>query len=175
MQIYEKLCHEFQLWQNYMELGYIMDEHMDDPAAATSWSCSTEPPDTPIAPTILPSLFRSTTPPGKVINPPLECSMLYNGPPGCDNLPISPESMSKKRAVFAFLIAMSIDLIPTRHCPSGERRRGLPLHRQWRCSLERLFPVLFLWLPATTFLQDLMWCPYVLILRPPEHQKAHRY
>jgi hypothetical protein len=44
------------------------------PASATTWSSSTVLPETPIAPTILPSAFFSGTPPGKEIKPPLETS-----------------------------------------------------------------------------------------------------
>jgi len=45
------------------------------------WSFSTVEPETPIAPMIVsPSLIGM--PPGNVISPPLECSMLYSGPPG---------------------------------------------------------------------------------------------
>src|SRR5688500_13901901 len=41
------------------------------PAAATSWSCSTVEPETPMAPMIVPSADLSGTPPGKVIRPSL--------------------------------------------------------------------------------------------------------
>jgi hypothetical protein len=41
----------------------------------------------------------SGMPPGKVISPPLETSMLKSGPPGCDKAPISPVGISKKRVV----------------------------------------------------------------------------
>ena len=53
------------------------------PAVATAWSFSTLLPDTPIAPITSPSAFLTTTPPGNVIKPPLECSILYNEVPGC--------------------------------------------------------------------------------------------
>ena len=51
------------------------------PASATRRSFSTVSPDTPIAPKILPRLSLSGNPPGKVISPPLECSIAYNAPP----------------------------------------------------------------------------------------------
>jgi len=51
-------------------------------ASATAWSFSTVLPDTPTAPTSCPAPFLTGTPPGNVISPLLECSMLYNEPPG---------------------------------------------------------------------------------------------
>jgi hypothetical protein len=45
------------------------------PAVATAWSFSTVPPLTPIAPMTSPVAFFNSTPPGKVISPPLEISM----------------------------------------------------------------------------------------------------
>ena len=64
---------------------------------------------------ISPASLCSGTPPGKVIRPPLLCSMPYNGPPGWLRPPMLPVGMSKKRAVLAFLIAMSPE--PS-HAPS---------------------------------------------------------
>ena len=58
--------------------------------------------------TVPPGVVRRT-PPGNEISPPLECSIPYSGPPGCDSLPISPVGMSKSRAVLAFLMAMSTE------------------------------------------------------------------
>ena len=46
------------------------------PAVAISWSCSIVPPLTPIAPIIFPPSFFKGTPPGKVMSPSLESSML---------------------------------------------------------------------------------------------------
>jgi hypothetical protein len=51
---------------------------------------------------------RSGIPPGKVISPLLDTSMLNSGPPGWDSDPSSPLFMSKNRAVRAFLRAVSI-------------------------------------------------------------------
>src|SRR5262249_10959305 len=78
------------------------------PAAATLWSFSTELPLTPIAPNNTPSWIIGS-PPGKVMRPPFETSMPYRGFPGCDSLPSSPDPMVKKQAVFAFLMAISIE------------------------------------------------------------------
>ena len=64
------------------------------PASATVWSFSTVLPETPIAPMIV-SPYRIGIPPGKLIKPPLECSMLKSAPPGWESLPISPVFMSK--------------------------------------------------------------------------------
>ncbi len=49
---------------------------VEAPASATVWSFSTVLPETPMAPTTSPSAFFSGMPPGKVIRPVLECSML---------------------------------------------------------------------------------------------------
>jgi hypothetical protein len=42
-------------------------------------------PETPMAPTIVPALFRRGIPPGKEISPPLLCSMLNSDPPGWES------------------------------------------------------------------------------------------
>src|SRR5213593_4994007 len=76
---------------------------------------STVLPLTPIAPTISPLEFFRGTPPGKVINPSLLCSIPYKGPPGCESFPISPVFMSNQRAVRALRIEMS--MLPS-HAPS---------------------------------------------------------
>src|SRR3954447_6706373 len=78
------------------------------PASATVWSFSTVLPLTPMAPTTLPAPSRSGIPPGKVMRPPFDTSMLNSGPPGCERAPMSPEGMSKYRAVRAFRMAMSM-------------------------------------------------------------------
>ena len=70
---------------------------------------------TPTAPITSPLSFFRITPPGKLIRPSFECSILKRDSPGCDNLPISPEFMSKYRAVLAFFIAISTD---PNHAPS---------------------------------------------------------
>lgn len=46
------------------------------PATATAWSFSTVLPDTPMPPMTSPLLFLIGTPPGNVISPLLECSIL---------------------------------------------------------------------------------------------------
>src|SRR5271163_4934572 len=57
----------------------------------------------------------TTMPPGKVIKPPLECSILYNGPPGCDNFPKSPLFMKNQADVFACFVEISTE---PGHAPS---------------------------------------------------------
>ena len=51
--------------------------------------------------------------------PAIGMSMPNSGPPGCDNLPISPVFMSKNRAVLALRTAMSIE--PSHARPSAQR------------------------------------------------------
>jgi len=67
------------------------------------------PPDTPIAPMISPAAFLITTPPGNVINPPFECSILNNGPSGFTNGVNADVSIWNHTAVLAFFMAISID------------------------------------------------------------------
>ncbi|SOS49972.1 hypothetical protein TNO006_40192 [Tenacibaculum finnmarkense] len=65
-------------------------------------------PLTPIAPISTPSEFFIGMPPAKVIMPLLECSILYKGCPGCDNVPRTSVFLPNKAAVFAFFMAISI-------------------------------------------------------------------
>merc|ERR1719474_1429342 len=69
----------------------------DAAACATALSSSTVLPETPMPPACFPSLVMRGTPPGNVINPWLECSMLNRLPPGWDREPIMSVSIWSTR------------------------------------------------------------------------------
>ena len=95
------LCHSFNSQKQFYIVASILAA-----ASATSLSFSTVLPDTPMPP-IMPSPVVRGRPPGKLMRPELECSMLYRLPPGWDKDPITSVFIWKKVAVLAFLIAMS--------------------------------------------------------------------
>src|SRR5262245_44115169 len=76
-------------------------------ASATAQSFSTVQPEEAVATLTYPLGDFIGTGPLKV-KPPLECSMLYSGPPGSESSPTLPDSISKRGVVQACFIGTSM-------------------------------------------------------------------